>query len=298
LADLPLNAAGHLPDEAAFGYAHGLLTPAELRSVDAHIASCDGCRKMLADRLGTAEAAADARSAVGVGAPASSPIRWLAAAAVLVAAAGAAWWARLGAGPAPAVGPPPEDARVRAALQSGRLPLPPFLAELSPPRETLMGEGASPESHRLSPAATALLDPAPTFSWDAVSGARRYRVRIFTLSGEPVAESPVVAGTSWTAADPLSAGTYQWQVEADRKAGPVTLPAPPDTPPRFRVLDSATADRLRSLARTRPSAHLKLAVEYARAGVVDAARAELEAELRANPTRDDVRSLLRSLDRR
>ncbi|HET7453122.1 MAG TPA: hypothetical protein VFL12_10295, partial [Thermoanaerobaculia bacterium] len=238
------------------------------------------------------------RSALGVGVPAASPVRWLVAAAVLVAAAGAAWWARLGPGPSPEKASAPEDARVRAALRSGKLPLPPFLMELSPGRETLMGEPAAPRAGRLSPAGVAVLEATPTFSWAGVPGARRYRVRIFTLAGEPVDESPAVAGTSWAAVRPLAAGTYQWQVEAHRDAGTVTLPGPPDTPPRFRVLDRADAARLQSLAKARPSAHVKLAVEYARAGVVDAARAELQAELADHPSRDDVRALLRSLDRR
>ena len=161
-----------------------------------------------------------------------------------------------------------------------------------------MGASVAAVADRLSPAGTAVLAATPSFSWEPVAGARRYRVRVFTLSGEPVAESPAVASLSWTAVEPLGAGTYQWQVEADRDAGAVTLPGPPDTPPRFRVLDAADAARLLSLAKARPSAHLKLAVEYARAGAVDAARAELQAQLLANPARDDVRALLRSLDRR
>jgi Tfp pilus assembly protein PilF len=64
------------------------------------------------------------------------------------------------------------------------------------------------------------------------------------------------------------------------------------------VIDPGVAARLRTLAKTRPGDHLLLAVEYARAGVVDDARSELEAELGANPSRGDVRALLHSLDGR
>ena len=299
MSDLPLNGAGHVPDEAAFGFAHGLLTPAELRTVDGHIASCETCRKRVAERLGTAEAAADALAAIGVdSAPATAPLRWLAAAAVVVAAAGAVWWARRAGRAEPSPGPPAEDARVRAALRSGKLPLAPFLMELSPPQETLMGGGPAPARGRLAPAGTAVVTGSPSFAWEPAVGARRYRVRIFTLSGQPVTESPAVAGTAWTPPQPLAPGTYQWQIDADRDGRSVTIPEPPAMPPRFRVLDAETAARLQSLAKARPAGHVKLAVEYARAGAVDAARSELEAALAANPSRDDVRALLRSLDRR
>ena len=298
MPDLPLNGAGHLPEEALYGYEHRLLTGAELKVVHDHVASCPDCRARLAARLRAEEAVADVRSSLGVDAPRAAPIRWWAAvAAALVAAAGGLWWAARSARPVSTASGDADEARVRAVLRSGRLPLPGFVKDLAPPRETLMGEAPAPSAPRLSPDGTAVLSGAPRLSWSPLPGAGSYRVTVFSLAGEPVAASPGLSATEWTPDAPLPSGrNYQWQVEAQRGAERVTIPEPPATPPRFRVLAPSVASRLRSLARARPADHLLLAVEYARAGAVDEARKELRAESMRNPSRAGVEALLRSLD--
>ena len=75
----------------------------------------------------------------------------------------------------------------------------------------------------------------------------------------------------------LPAGvTYQWQILGQRGAERVTFPQPPEVPPRFRVLDSATSARLRELAKSHGDDPLLLAIEYSKAGLFDDARRELE----------------------
>ena len=146
-------------------------------------------------------------------------------------------------------------------------------------------------------AGTGVLDGAPRFSWGPVAGRATYRVRVFSAAGEPVVESAELPGPEWIPDRPLPAGaTYQWQVEASGEGEPVTIPEPPAAPPRLRVVDPAAAARLRALGKARPGEHILLAVEYARAGAIEEARAELEAERKADPSREDVRALLRSLD--
>jgi hypothetical protein len=145
------------------------------------------------------------------------------------------------------------------------------------------------------PAATAVVEPVVHFRWDALPGEWSYRIRVFRENGEQVAESPDVPAARWVVDRPLPSGEdLTWQVVASRGAENVTLPAAPDTPPRFRVLDAATAGRLKDLAGRRPGS-LLLAVEYARAGAVENARSELETFLGRHPRREDVRRLLANL---
>ncbi|HET9794279.1 MAG TPA: tetratricopeptide repeat protein, partial [Thermoanaerobaculia bacterium] len=263
-----------------------------------HIAGCAGCRSRLAARLRAEETADDLRSSFEANVPRAAPARWWAAAAALIgAAAGAAWWAARGPASVSHASAAGEEVRVRAALRSGRLPFPGFVKELSPAPEVLMGEGSASAPPRLSPAGTGVLTGTPRFAWEAVPGVHAFRVRIFSIAGEPVAESPELAGPEWTPDRPLPPGkTYQWQIEGERGTDRITIPEPPAEPPRFRVIEPNAAARLRSLARARPAAHLLLAVEYARAGAVDEARTELQAASRENPSRADVRALLRSID--
>jgi len=299
LPELPLNDAGHLPPEAMYGYENRLLTASELRVVHDHIAACGDCRARLAGRLRADEAAADVRASFGLEARRPAPIRWWAAAAALAAASGAVWWAGRRAAPVSFASGAAEQARVRAALRTGRLPLAPYVKDLTPAPGTLMGDATAPAPMRLSPAGTGVLDGAPRFSWVSVAGSAAYRVRVFSAAGEPVAESAELPRPEWIPDRPLPAGaTYQWQVEASGGGEPVTIPEPPAAPPMFRVLDPAAAARLRALAKARPDDHLLLAVEYARAGAVDEARSELQKELASRPSREDVRRLLRALDAR
>ena len=292
-----MNPGGHLLPELAFGYEQGLLSADELREVHDHIASCPDCRKLLAKRLDADAMVGDVREALGV--ERSRLRRWwpalAAAAAVLVAVGGALRWARRAPARVTIADDDSDAPIVRDALRSGRLPTPGFLSGLASPRETLMG-GTRPSPPRFfSPAATAVVAPAARFRWDALPGDWSYRVRVFRGNGEQAAESPEVSAGEWSADRPLAAGEdYAWQVVASRGAERITLPQPPDTPPRFRVLDGATAARLRQLAALRPGS-LLLAVEYARAGAVEDARSELTDFLRRNPGREDVRALLRSL---
>ncbi len=287
-----MNGAGHLPPELSFGYEHGLLSPNELSEVHDHIAACEACRRRLAGRLDSDGMADDARSSLGLGHPRTRGwfFAYAAAAALLVAAAGSLWRARR----APSGGD--DTPAVREALRAGRLPLPGFLNDLASARETLMGGAPGAAVRRLSPAATVVMGGTPRFRWEALPGRWTYEVRVFRADGEAVAASPRLSGLEWRPEHPLAAGQdYAWQVVASRGEERVTLPEPPASPPRFRVLDSATSARLRELARLHPDSHLLLGVEFARAGAVDDAREEIAAALRESPGRADVRALLGSL---
>lgn len=291
-----MSTTDHLRPESVFGYEHQLLTPEELRAVHAHIAVCADCRATLARRMDLDAMAADAHSAI-----ASPPqpavwhyARWAAAAAILLVSTTAIWLVRR---TSPASG---EPAAVQAALRTGRIEVPAFLKELAPAPQVLMGApGAVSAAQLLSPKATAVLGPIVEFRWQPVEGQWTYQVRIFSLSGDRVASSPEIRDNQWICDRNLAPGSdYQWQVTATRGAERITLPPPSDTAPRFRVLDLASATRLRDLARRQPEAHLLLGIEYGGAGLLDDARRELAAAERLEPGRTQIRGLLQSLPSR
>jgi hypothetical protein len=294
-----VNSTGHLSPELLFGYQHRLLSPEELRSVHAHISVCNVCREQLAEKLNLDAMISDVRSSL------ASERRPLlreflpyvaAAAAIVVAVTGSIWLSRLSSQSTATDRGGDEAPAVEAALRAGRIALPGFLNELAPPRETLMGGPRAISARLLTPKATAVLTPSAKFEWEPLAGQWTYQVRIFQLDGEMIVSSPDISGTQWIAAKGLSPGMdYQWQIVAAHGAEHVTLPQPPENPPRFRVLDAVTSERLRTLARLHPRAHLFLGVEYGQAGVLDDARAELVQAARQNSNPDAVHKLLESL---
>ena len=285
--------SGHLRSETLFGYEHRLLTPEELTAVFTHTAQCADCRLALAARMHVNEMAADAQSLLA--SPPQSTIRQFpryvaAAAALIVVSATALWYSR----PHPAASK--DSPAVEQALRTGHIELPQFLGELQPHRQVLMGGPDAPGTQILSPRGTAVAGLPVEFRWQPLDGDWTYQVRVFTLTGDPATTSPDVITPHWSCQQDLKAGAdYQWQVTAVHGSERVTLPGPSEAPPRFRVLDSASAERLRQLARRQPVDHLLLGVEYARAGLLDEARVQLSEASRLAPGRPQILPLLQSL---
>jgi hypothetical protein len=282
----------HLRPETLFGYEHRLLTPEELTALFAHTAQCADCRLALGARMDVNEMAADAHSLLA--SPPQSAVRQFpryaaAAAALVVVSAAAFWYSRHPAAPT-------ESPTVEQALRTGHVELPQFLGELRPQPQVLMGGPDAPPAQTLSPRGTAVAGLPVEFRWQPQYGDWTYQVRVFTLTGDPVTTSPEVITPHWSCQQDLKAGAdYQWQVTAVHGSERVTLPGPSEAPPRFRVLDSASAERLRELARRQPVDHLLLGVEYARAGLLDDARVHLTEAARLAPGRPEILGLLHSL---
>jgi len=292
-----VNSSGHLSPELLFGYKHRLLSPDELRTVHDHLEVCETCRQELAGGMMADEMAGDIRSSFLVESrPANRYLSYVAAAAaILVVAGGSIWLSRHSLKQSLVRDRDGDDApSVREALRAGRIALPAFLEQLASPRETLMGDASTATARLLSPKATGVLGPSVRFQWEPIAGRWTYKVRIYLIGGEPAVTSPDISGTEWMAAEGLAPGNdYQWQVVASHGAERVTLPQPPDAPPRFRVLDNATSSRLRGLASQHPEAHLFLGVEFGQAGAIDDARAELTLAVRQKT--DGAQELFKSL---
>ena len=183
-------------------------------------------------------------------------------------------------------------------LQAGRLPLPEFLKELTPAQQLRTRKpDVGPHLEFISPVATAVMSGRPTFRWRALEGDWTYRVRVLRPGSELAAESGEISGSEWTAGVELYPGiTYEWQILAQRGRERITSPQPPENAPRFRVVDSPTSARLHELAEKRGGVHLLLAIEYGKAGLIEDARRELEAELKGSRHAEAVERLIQSLD--
>lgn len=266
---------GHLTPEIVFGFEHALLSPEELRDVYQHAQECGECRGRLAQSMDIEGLLSAARES-----PRRSYLRYAAAAAVIlvILAAGLAGWFRFALRPKPPL--------------AARIELPSFIQELNPPRQTLMGEPATPAAEEVSPQGTAVLAARPTFRWPREPGEGwTYQVKIFGPASDLVLESTETGATEWKPDQDLASGVnYQWQVTAIRGTERLTLPRLPSTPPRFRVTPPEEAKRLAELS-ARGASHLELASAYAQAGLLNEARTELEGAIREHPDDLNLRQL-------
>lgn len=196
--------------------------------------------------------------------------------------------------------PPNEQARVRSALETGTLPLPPFVNEITLARETLMGPTPTPAGtfELLAPVGTGTVSDRPEFRWQPLGQADAYVVTIFDEQSNIVARSPATAQTSWAPPNPLTRDrTYVWQVSAHRGGETTTVPIPPRPPAKFHVVDAGSADMLQRLERDHPQSDLLLGILFAEAGVVDAAATHLRHVPSTDANSAAVRRLLDGLRR-
>lgn len=274
-------------DGALFRYAGGTLEGQQRAEVDAHLEYCARCREDLADAVAAQRSVEHRRR----------PRAWpIAAALAAIAVAAALWWPR-GEPPMPpsALSVPAEwRALVRQARAQRRIDAPPAVRALQVERDILRDRPARPGAGTFAPSGTVIETRQPDLHWPAKNNAA-YRVRIFEREKE-VARSPLLHENRWTPPRPLARGTtYVWQVEIPGTGGATILPAPPDPPALFTVLDAKKAAMVEDARRRFPDDRLLLAVLYARAGVRDRAEDELGRWLLIHPEDAVARDLLTSI---
>lgn len=198
-------------------------------------------------------------------------------------------------GPLP-LDPSHQDA-VKAALIAQSVPPPPVLRELTTESERLMGSEHDRTQFRLiGPVSTVVLDDRPTFSWHPLTGAQGYDVAIYDANHRAVASGRSLATTIWRAPQPLYRGRiYTWQVRAEINGREVLAPPPTAPEARFKVLDEARAEQLKSLQQAYGASHMMLGVIYAEAGLMEESEREFQALLKANPHSAVAVNLLRSV---
>ena len=165
-------------------------------------------------------------------------------------------------------------------------------------RETsqLRGGTTDPSSPTLlQPAGTLILEDRPTLRWKPGAGAPHYTVTVRRVpeasEADPNEEQKRMGltATTWTVEKPLQRGKrYRWQVagQAEGSVSPLG---------EFLVVDPQTAAALRRVAREYSGQHLTLGILYTKAGLLDAAEAELAAVPQADAKFAIARELLRNL---
>jgi hypothetical protein len=265
----------HISMDDLAALANGSIDPMQIGKVSLHLAGCEACRTLAAEIL-PLDAAAASLIGEATGSDARRPYRyaWLAAAAAVVVVAGAFWWLH---GPADAsrshavVATRPVAAAVPDAID----PPPEWLA-LQRDRTELRGTAHQGRSHAsiVAPDGVIVEELEPLLRWTAPRDAECV-VSVFEAT-RLVATSGALNANQWRVDRALVPGhTYTWQVAIGSGRAPLIIPAPPDPPARFTIVDAAAARRLRALAAKDPANHLSLGIAAARAGLQQRAIEEL-----------------------
>lgn len=195
-----------------------------------------------------------------------------------------------------AISPSAHEAIV-ASLTTQRIEKPQFLAGLTGARDTLRGEAAEGVPFALlNPVGQVVRNRNPTLRWKPLTGATRYVVTVTDDKLNEVATSESLTSTQWRVPVTLKwDGVYSWQVTAFKDGQEVVSPVMPAPQARFMIVDQARAKELRQVEHALPDYHLGLGVLYARAGLLDEAEREFQAELKARPNSTVARKLLESV---
>ncbi|MGA8810122.1 MAG: hypothetical protein WB973_19815 [Thermoanaerobaculia bacterium] len=186
------------------------------------------------------------------------------------------------------------DAAVAAALQTGSLARPERFRVLRPEGDILRSRAAD-SAAVLEPAGTSIESRRPELSWPATLGAE-YIVTI-ARGDVPVLSSPRLPRNHWVVTTDLPrGGVFRWEVEVlHPEASPRILPAPPQPPALFYVLDENSVSEIGDARRRFPEDHLLLGVLYARHGVYERAVEELRLYAAEHPSSGAARRLLESV---
>jgi hypothetical protein len=266
----------HLSEEDVQRYAGGDLAPFERAGLERHLRGCPYC----ADEVGDLERWIASHRARKL------PY-YLAAAAAIVLAFIVAFAAgrRLSNPTVAGLDALPDDARARVetALEAGVAEPPDSLREIASAPEVLMGTTGDPPFRLVEPLGTVTLSDRPEFRWEPLAGAESYEIAVLDSERGNIASEATLKGTSFRPLESLARDRiYVWQVTARIAGGSVTVPTPPASMARFRVMEEGSAEAIERLSRAEPDAHLLLGVLCALSG----ARSEAESHLLRVPPSD------------
>jgi hypothetical protein len=194
------------------------------------------------------------------------------------------------------ISPSAHDA-ITSSLAAQRIEKPQFPAGLTGTRDTLRGESTEGVPFALvSPVGQVVRNRNPTLTWKPLAGASRYVVTVTDDKLNEVATSEPLTSAQWRVPIPLKwGGVYSWQVTAFKDGQEVVSPVMPAPQAKFMIVDQTRAEELRQVEHAFPNYHLGLGVLYARAGLLDEAEREFQAELKASPNSTIARKLLESV---
>jgi hypothetical protein len=175
---------------------------------------------------------------------------------------------------------------------------PSAVSSLRPSGQTILrgddkqnSNSATPSFALLAPVGETVLESAPVFSWEKMPNAKSYRISILDQDFNEVL-TVEVSGNSFKPDKSLKPGAkYLWRVEANTENGKIVAPLPPQPPAVFRVAPETAESRIASLKKNE-SDRLKLAVFYAKEGMLESAVCTLKEILAKNPKHREARRLL------
>jgi len=187
-----------------------------------------------------------------------------------------------------------EEDSIKAALESGQVPKPSVLRELTGPPIRLMDRSTDGWPFKLiGPVQTAVVEDQPEFQWERLAGAASYTVSVFDGNFDIVASSGPQTSTRWRAPIRLKRGqVYSWEVTAVKDGKGITAPTAPAPRSQFKVLRSVELAEVRDARERQPRSHLSLGVLYARIGLVKEAETEFNTLAGENPDSAIARKLL------
>jgi len=194
---------------------------------------------------------------------------------------------------------PPDQQRVKAALETGEVQISKTIKELRESSAPNMGGSSGGALALIGPTGAVVAGRRPTFRWQPLNGATSYQITITDPAAgyKEVVSSPQLQGRKWTVDRTLERGrVYTWQITARAADGEVKSPEA-----KFKVLDPAAAGALARVNKIYAGRRLALGLLYAEAGLLDEAERELKALLVANPQSPIAKTLwldLRSKQRR
>jgi hypothetical protein len=163
---------------------------------------------------------------------------------------------------------------VADTLRNGRLEIPPDIPAVAADdayRDVAQDRGVRTT---VTPSGMVIDELQPTFHWSGPD-ADDYEVAVYE-NGTEVVRSKRQTSTAWTSPRALERGkSYRWQVIARKGSRSFIIPSPLAPPAVFRILDARQHDELARAAKQHPNDDLLLGILYARAGILDRARAHL-----------------------
>ena len=197
---------------------------------------------------------------------------------------------------------PEARAAVRRSLETRRVETPRVLYGLAVAEGGVLMSGATNAGvpfALVGPFGRVVREDRPVLRWRPLAGAKSYTVAVVDANFSIVAQSPRLTATAWTLDKALPRGAnYTWQVTAAGADGTeVVSPVSPAPQAKFRVMDESALDEVTRLEQAGVRSHLARGVIYARAGLIDEARAEFEALVQENPRSQLARRLLDSVKR-
>lgn len=196
---------------------------------------------------------------------------------------------------------PGDRLKLNAALRNRALEIRPDIAQTRA-QATYLGESKEQEFALQTPTGVAVREVRPLLKWQPLKGAVNYKIRLVDKTESKTFPDAFTENTEWRPVAELQRGhRYVWHAIAISKEGSETYGRWMNrTFGDFFVLTDEQLHQIESAEKhyrssQQPLASIALAMNYAKAGLVDDAERELDSYLKANPNSVEAKEMLKML---